>query len=329
MTPYSPADTFHANVSNFELTDLVLGGPSGPDNVPVKELADNALYLYNRLGRFDGVHVLNTGNVGNLIDRSVRLKLLYVNSSSNLTFTIDDIANFQDGDRLTFKVQCTPNKSVSFLFTGGQGAVDGLAATTKISCHDGDEFELVIYNGSFLFMPIRGNWDKVAQDAMVRVVPKNAVIGQGQLANRADYARIFDFVSANSLLISDATWSSALANMANFSDGNGTTTFRFPDMRAMTWRGLDLGRGMRLGNTGSNPGNYEDDAVGPHKHDVTIPYAQHTTSNANIGVTDGPPSGSLPNRTYLSDFPKVGAGMGTVATETRVKNIGLIPVIFY
>jgi hypothetical protein len=326
MTPYTPTDTFHSNISNFDIGDLVLGGAIGPDNVPVKELADNGLWLFNRLGRFDGVHVLNAGNQGNLIDRTVRLKLLYVDGAGNLTFTMDNIANLQDGDVFHFKVKNSSNKSASFLFSAGQGATDGTTAYTKIICHDGDEFRLIVYSGAFLFCAIRGNWDIVGQDRLVRVVPKNAIIAQGQLVNRVDYARLWDFINGNALVIADATWSSAVANMAHFSSGNGTTTFRLPDMRAMMHRALDLGRGIRLGNTANDPGNYESDAVGPHTHITNIPQTNHSTfGQPPVGVTDGAYLGAgASGIPYLSGFPNSGG-----ATDNRVKNIGFIPIIYY
>jgi microcystin-dependent protein len=325
MTPYTPADTFHSNISNFDISDLVLGGATGPDNIPVKELADNGLWLFNRLGRFDGVHVLNAGNQATLIDRSVRLKLIYVDGAGNLTFTMDTVANFQDGDVFHFKVKNSANKSVTFLFSGGQSANDGTTAYTKICCHDGDEFKFIIYNGSFIFCPVRGNWDVVGQDRLVRVVPKNAFIGQGQLVNRLDYARIWEFANVNGLVISDATWNASVANMGHFSSGNGTTTFRVPDMRAMMHRALDLGRGVRLGNTGSDPGNFEPDKVGPHTHTTNIPQTNHSTfGQTPIGVTDGAYLGAGASGIAYSSSQPVGGG-----SETSVKNIGLIPVIYY
>lgn len=53
----------------------------------------------------------------------------------------------------------------------------------------------------------------------------------GQLLNRADYPELWTFVSSGGYpMITEADWQSTPLSRASFSSGNGSTTFRMPDL---------------------------------------------------------------------------------------------------
>lgn len=55
----------------------------------------------------------------------------------------------------------------------------------------------------------------------------------GPLVNRVAYAELWEFAQTESRVVSDSAWYGSLANRPSFSSGNGSTTFRLPDVRGL------------------------------------------------------------------------------------------------
>jgi hypothetical protein len=314
-------NNFPAIVEGYSTTDPVLGGDPGESNIPLKQLTDRTFYLFDRLGRFEDVNIISGSAT---ISAPDKFKLNYVAVSGNATITIDDAAAFPVGAILPFKVKCPQGKAVTFNTSGGQLIEDGNQASAIMWGLDGEEFDLIAVTDHWILKNAKGNFEKVGQDDLLRFQPRNTIIANGcnpesagALLLRADYPRLWAKVASSA--ISDLSWLSDPGTRGLFSTGNGSTTFRPPDMRAMFHRGLDLGRGVRLGNLTATPGGYEADGNKSHSHGLTLPLVQHTASSANKGVTDGPSggSGSVGYSTDLSGD-----------TEARPKNIGFYPVIY-
>jgi hypothetical protein len=71
-----------------------------------------------------------------------------------------------------------------------------------------------------------------------------AIKGNGLLLPRDTFARLYEYASADGL-VSEAAW--AAGSFGRYSVGDGATTFRVPDYRAMVLRALDDGRGIDVG----------------------------------------------------------------------------------
>ena len=87
-----------------------------------------------------------------------------------------------------------------------------------------------------------GTWYGEVKMIVPNVIPpvgSGLVVGEGQLLNRADYPGCWAAVSGNA--ITDAAWLAAQNGGNNgvnqFSDGDGSTTFRIPDLRGEFLRG--------------------------------------------------------------------------------------------
>ncbi|VBB09656.1 Hypothetical protein LUCI_4954 [Lucifera butyrica] len=72
----------------------------------------------------------------------------------------------------------------------------------------------------------------------------------GQLVNRSDYPRLWNFANTNGLATTEAKWSGGLWGL--FSVGDGSTTFRLPDLRGEDIRVLDDNRGFDQTNITGN-----------------------------------------------------------------------------
>lgn len=95
----------------------------------------------------------------------------------------------------------------------------------------------------------------------------------GALISRTTYANLFTFATAAGL-ISEATWTAG--QFGSFSVGDGSTTFRLPDWRAMFIRGLDESRGIDISRV---LGVWQDAAVTIHNHGYTDPNHVHAVAD--------------------------------------------------
>ena len=107
--------------------------------------------------------------------------------------------------------------------------------------------------------------------------PTGWIKANGALVSRTTYAALFAYASAQGL-VSEADWTAT--SSGRFSVGDGSTTFRLPDMRGMFLRGLDESRGL---DTGRAVGTYQDQANVSHTHGVTDPQHNHADPGHSHG----------------------------------------------
>ncbi|HEY8660601.1 MAG TPA: hypothetical protein VIL78_16310 [Hanamia sp.] len=161
----------------------------------------------------------------------------------------------------------------------------------------------------------------VGQPLMDYVQRLNTYPAHGNLANRADYPRLWDFLLYNpDLIVTEALWNTVTSTIGEetyiesfykyrgkFSSGDGSTTFRFPLHDDMGY--VALMNGTDPDRSPNTAGTAQGDMIRAHTH------SQYGIPAANSGT-----SGS-------------GAGNGTSKTgvyggsKTVGKNIGLIPLI--
>ena len=91
----------------------------------------------------------------------------------------------------------------------------------------------------------------------------------GVLLSRATYPELFAYASASGL-VSEAVWTAG--QWGRFSVGDGTTTFRIPDVRGVTIRSWDDGRGI---DAGRNWGEYQSGQLPSHSHGINDPGHSH------------------------------------------------------
>lgn len=143
---------------------------------------------------------------------------------------------------------------------------------------------------------------------------------EGQLVNRADYPRLWEKVQTlGGALVSDAVWSTATATVAGrtvnnpnrgcFSQGDGSTTFRLPDFRNSTIRGLKNSDTERAYNY---PGGFQRNELEAHTHSY----------NRTIG------GGSYGDNSHDQADQTQQTG-STGGSETRMDNIGGFFVVDY
>lgn len=105
----------------------------------------------------------------------------------------------------------------------------------------------------------------------------------GALLSRTTYAALFAYATTEGL-VSEAVW--AATSCGRFSVGDGSTTFRIPDLRGLHVRTLDEARGVDSGRT---IGTFQDSQNLSHVHGTTEPPHGHSyndTGHTHSGTTD-------------------------------------------
>lgn len=134
----------------------------------------------------------------------------------------------------------------------------------------------------------------------------NCIVAFGGEFNRADYPKLWAYLQANpSLVKTQAQWqteSTANGGICGFfSDGNGTTTFRVPNLNGSTPKFTNRG-----------VGSYEADQVKQHRHTYS------TFSTERVGSGTNTVSSEYTTTSYTSYFGGV---------ENTVRNIAFLPLI--
>ena len=138
----------------------------------------------------------------------------------------------------------------------------------------------------------------------------------GQVLARATYSALWTFANSSGNIVTDAQWTSLRAYGA-FSQGDGSSTFRLPDLRGHFVRGS----GTHTDGTASGTfGVKQADDLRNHTH--LINSSSVYTPNQNI-------NGNFTDRVY--DYANNTTGgritSSTGGTETRPKNIALLACI--
>lgn len=140
------------------------------------------------------------------------------------------------------------------------------------------------------------------------VAPSGFLVADGSLVARASYPALWAYAQASgNIAATDGAWVDG-----QYSPGNGSTTFRIPDLRGDFLRGWDDARGI---DTGRAIGTLQTDAFAAHTHNIT---GSQQTNNSGTSTT-------------YSNFIGTGttATSSTGGTETRPRNAALLFCIKY
>jgi len=165
--------------------------------------------------------------------------------------------------------------------------------------------------------------------------PSGWLVCEGSPISRENYPDLWAFVQASGALISEEEW--LAGKYGAFSDGDGSTTFRIPDLRAEFLRGYDAGRGVDKGRV---LGALQNDAMqvieggwsaaGPYGFDILkcawgamylTPENDHSGWQANTQNQD------VPNAASTLRFNSNRSAR--TADETRPRNAAVLWCIKY
>ncbi|UAY56275.1 hypothetical protein [Arachidicoccus terrestris] len=332
MATYTGNNAWVDEIYNFEETDIVQGGPDGIDNLPLQQLADRTQYLYGRLGLASQLvgEIILSSNA--LLDDSFAGKLIIARSSNNtaLTITLADSDSFPDFSILPISSFCAGASVIKIVSGNGQYFYDTDGNRSEVYMHHKEHLYLMASGGHWKIVNAIGNFYCVGEEVKSRKQLINTLPAMGQLINRTFYPRLWEFVDSLSVgheVISDSLWlSSPTKYRGFFSTGDGSSTFRMPDERAMFERMLDLGRGIEFKRVPNYAGGYQADEMLQHNHT--------TEKIADRGWPDA--SGDRSPQQYWMDAIRdpsaarlIQVNNAGTGSETVVKNIGKLFLIKY
>lgn len=176
-----------------------------------------------------------------------------------------------------------------------------------------------------------GNFGDVGDVTLAYVVKPNFVKANGALVNRRDYPLLYSFAKAKNLIITEAEWAGGMQGL--YSEGDGSTTFRLPDLRGQFLRGLDMGIGVDEGRAlGSAQGDAIRNITAFHSWTGVCanPFEDNIPQN---GAFYGEPTGTgytwIKGPYYGNKLYFDASRVVPTAEESRPVNIALIAQIKY
>ncbi len=152
-------------------------------------------------------------------------------------------------------------------------------------------------------------------DFMGSTPPQGWLKANGALVSRATYPDLWAYAQASGLLITDAAWVAGATG--NFSTGDGSTTFRLPDLRGEFRRGWDDGRGLDAARVIAS---VQAEQIGRHQHDANGMTNRNTVSGGSDQVL-------IKNATVnalTNAVNNTGTGLGA---ENRPRNVAVLVCI--
>jgi hypothetical protein len=274
---------------------------------------------------------------------NVKRKLIQISTDANVisTYILPAASAMRAGDMITIR-RIQSNYNVPIILqtaTGGDVFEDmnGGAYGNNLFLHDGDMVQLYSQGSlnTYRIFNYKGNFARVGEQVYAYAKVPGTLIRNGDVLNRADYPRLWNFVVANNLYVTDTQWQDSTNNYQNrgfFSSGNGTTTFRLPDDQGTFDRAYTNGSPTQSGNpvirdTGRygnpnapydlKPGNIQSQDYLDHTHSYT------KLTSVGSGATVASAAGGAG---YVMTTNLTGDSGGQ---ETRPLNVAKIPLIYY
>lgn len=243
--------------------------------------------------------------------------------------TIPDVASIPANSFIPIETSITNTKPCTVQTTSGQYIYMNNSSRTSIVLHPGEVAWLYRdEDGLYIINDFAERYKQIAKPFAAFKADLNQLLCKGQTVLRADYPRLFEYVQTlGSSYVSDAVWNTASAVVATrtvefpyrgcFSNGDGSTTFRLPDLMNMTLRGVKTESGSDTERHLNKPGGFQKNEVLSHQHDIPAGLINTYGTGPTItrGLYDGSNSGAS-DRTS-----SYGGG------ETRMDNIGVLWVI--
>ena len=306
-----PSDTTRAPLDSPVFT----GNPTAPTR-PVfdssKSLATTE-FVQRALGSITGVS--SYSGTTTLLPSEVGKMVIVTTTGGFQTVYLPDIATLFSGATITIRAAGTHCLTVSSTFQNG----DWIALDQKFT-YDSYQQKIYVMPGEMVTFTLQKTglsggypnyltavWYVTSGDVLSGqppgsslmsasdTVPFGYLVANGSIINRGVYARLFSLIGTV------------------YGAGDGTTTFKLPDLRGEFLRGLDLGRGVDIGRS---LGSFQADDIKAHTHGISI------RSDNNAGIT------SVESNSGLG-VPGSVPTSSTGGTETRPRNVALKPLIRY
>lgn len=258
---------------------------------------------------FTELYELKPEEGGLFILRKVFNKMMNLVTTDTVSWKTQTFPNWiaDKGDRLPFAYP----KNAIVKYTDGNTYVSKVDNNTSIPTDTNNWVKFEDFGGG------GGDSGRIGLIDYGYVAKSYHIVAFGGEFNREDYPKLWEYLQSNpSLLKTQAQWTTeATANggiCGFFSYGNGTTTFRVPNLDKAFLRADSRG-----------VGTYQVDQVKSHKHTMSFSAAQEGSSS----YSNDQAFLIAQNDIFYGNVTNANAIQATGSTENTVKNIAVLPLI--
>ncbi len=197
-------------------------------------------------------------------------KLIQVRSlAAQITITLPSVADVPANTIIPIETSINNSVQNKIQTSGGQNIYFNNMSKTAVWMGLGEN--LWLYRGDdgwYVINDFAKSYKELAIPIPKYKVESNELLCEGQLVLRATYPRLWEYVQTlGSSLVSDATWLTASVLLGGrtvlkpyrgcFSTGDGSTTFRIPDLMNMFLRGVKSSTGSDTERHLNKPGGFQ------------------------------------------------------------------------
>lgn len=297
-----------------ELIGLILRGGITASNADLAQVRKSLDRLFGGgLGSFSANTTLSVDDAG----------LVLVNASGGARTITLPAANALGGRPIRYQIEKTDSTAnavtvqragsdtiegaTSVVLSGQWASVtlvsDGVGAWVALS--SGDQLPV----GSILHFP-------------GTTAPTGWLKANGALISRATFFNLWAVAQASGNLVPEAAWLAANGPIGAFSQGDGSTTFRIPDLRGEFIRGFDDGRGA---DAGRGIGTVQNGQLLSHGHAVSDVGHQHWSGVNNGGGGDyyGASAPANPTNSATARYSLIGGLTSNTSHLTSTQQTGI------
>lgn len=255
-------------------------------------------------------------------------------NTSAITIALPDITDVDDNSIVPIETIISNTKPCTINTSASQLIYMNDTSYSSLRLHPGEVIWLFRgEDGWYVINDFGRTYDGIGEINSKYKVGRNELLCKGQLVNRADYPRLWEYAQTlGGSIVTEELWNTATATTTSgktvkspykgcFSVGDGSTNFRLPDLMNAFLRGVKSETGTDAERLLNKPGAYQDDLVGSHAH--TIP----SRDFSNAPGTSGPDLTG--NNGGATDSRTVGELDPIVYLETRPRNAGVLWTIKY
>lgn len=266
-------------------------------------------------------------------------KLIHVaGNTTKVHITLPDLGVVPAGLIIPFETMINNTYQTQIKGIIGQVIYFGNSSHTELYLGISESLWLMAGTDGWYAMKASDGILNVGQPLLDYSIRLNTIVANGITANRADYPRLWAWLQVNpDCIVTETLWNTNTSTIGNglyiesfykyqskFSSGDGSTTFRFPNLQDLSYVALKAVGGSDVDRSPNTAGTGQGDMVRSFHTDTNIytnsqDYVDGGAAQNNIGTNPSPgnPAGSVIN---IQTSPYGGS-------KTVGKNVGLIPLI--
>jgi hypothetical protein len=268
----------------------------------------------NPSGLFNGIALISASTDLNATHRA---KLIHIAAgTSKITVTLPDIADAAENEVIVIETNISNTYQAKIITKSSQLIYHGNTSQTELYIGQSEYLWLLKGDDGWYIIKASEGFTVIGQPFMDYTVRLNSLEAKGQTVLKANVPRLWKWLQANpDLYVTELAWQADTLKQGKFSEVD-STSIRMPDHQNQFYRGLNNLGGADTERPGNTPGLRQLDELKAHAHGLPM------DGGGSDNIQSIVPSANSDEQ--LTEDNQTGE---TGGTETRGKNVGLIPLI--